>query len=407
MTSKGQVWLTVTTLLILMVITGGQAQAEIPAKINYQFRLTDSSGDPLPGTHTVRYAMFDAETGGTELWTETKEEVADATGVVSTILGSEEPIALSFAGPVWLEVRVDDESLSPRREIVSSAYAFRAAAADWAADAPNDGDWVREGDDMHSAVAGNVGIGTTSPEADLSVVGGLRVAHDPAETRFLEAYHGGSDAVLNWVGDGDLEFRYANTTLASVTQGGDLQLSGTVIGTVDNADKVDGYDAGNSSGQVAISNGTRCTSLNADKVDGYDAGNASGQVAVSNGIKCVNLNADKVNDLRIDAVHVYTGLGTEYIVNTSWIKIYAYGTAYALRIENPATSGATVRYYYSIDNGVPVAANLDEGESTDIINIGWSMLDIRIYRYAYGTQCVDFRGTSQVGHVRGLVTYMD
>jgi len=38
------------------------------------------------------------------------------------------------------------------------------------------------------------------------------------------------------------------------------------------ADKVDGYHAGNSSGQVAVSNGTVCTDLNADKVDGFDAG---------------------------------------------------------------------------------------------------------------------------------------
>jgi len=40
-----------------------------------------------------------------------------------------------------------------------------------------------------------------------------------------------------------------------------------------NADKVDGYHAGNSSGQVPISNGTVCTNLNADKLDGYDYNN--------------------------------------------------------------------------------------------------------------------------------------
>ncbi len=44
------------------------------------------------------------------------------------------------------------------------------------------------------------------------------------------------------------------------------------------ADKVDGYHAGNASGQVALSNGTVCTNLNADKVDGADAGNAANNV---------------------------------------------------------------------------------------------------------------------------------
>jgi hypothetical protein len=38
-----------------------------------------------------------------------------------------------------------------------------------------------------------------------------------------------------------------------------------------NADKVDGYDAGNNSGQVALSNGVVCVSLNADMVDSFHA----------------------------------------------------------------------------------------------------------------------------------------
>lgn len=38
-----------------------------------------------------------------------------------------------------------------------------------------------------------------------------------------------------------------------------------------NADMVDGYHAGNGSGQVAVSNGTLCTNLNADLLDGYHA----------------------------------------------------------------------------------------------------------------------------------------
>ena len=37
------------------------------------------------------------------------------------------------------------------------------------------------------------------------------------------------------------------------------------------ADKVDGYHAGNSSGQVAVANGTTCTNLSADLIDGYDS----------------------------------------------------------------------------------------------------------------------------------------
>jgi hypothetical protein len=44
-----------------------------------------------------------------------------------------------------------------------------------------------------------------------------------------------------------------------------------------NADKVDGYHAGNSSGQVAVSNGSVCTNLNADRVDGYHLSDLDGR----------------------------------------------------------------------------------------------------------------------------------
>jgi len=63
--------------------------------------------------------------------------------------------------------------------------------------------------------------------------------------------------------------------------------------TYPNADKVDNYHAGNSSGQVPVSNGTLCSDLNADRMDGYHAGTSSGQIPVSNGSLCSNLNSDK------------------------------------------------------------------------------------------------------------------
>jgi len=42
------------------------------------------------------------------------------------------------------------------------------------------------------------------------------------------------------------------------------------------ADMIDGYHAGNSSGQIAVSNGNVCTNLNADMVDGLHASDLTG-----------------------------------------------------------------------------------------------------------------------------------
>ncbi len=47
-----------------------------------------------------------------------------------------------------------------------------------------------------------------------------------------------------------------------------------------NVDRVDGYDAGNSAGNVALSNGTVCSTLNADLVDGYEPGTSAGQLLI-------------------------------------------------------------------------------------------------------------------------------
>lgn len=76
---------------------------------------------------------------------------------------------------------------------------------------------------------------------------------------------------------------------------GNIPISNGTLNTNLNADKLDGYDAGNASGNIPISNGTLNTNLNADKVDGYDAGNANGNIPISNGTLNTNLNADKVD----------------------------------------------------------------------------------------------------------------
>jgi len=46
------------------------------------------------------------------------------------------------------------------------------------------------------------------------------------------------------------------------------------------ADKVDGYHAGNNENQLAVSNNTVCTNLNADKLDGYHAGNGANNLLI-------------------------------------------------------------------------------------------------------------------------------
>jgi hypothetical protein len=149
--------------LILLCLLAGQGLAMTPGKINYQGLLQDTdTGDPLEGTHTLIFKIFDQAEEGMELWSETQVVEVGPTGVFSVILGSTDPIDLSFSAPYWLEVEVAGEVLLPRRELVSVPYAFRSRDSDQADNADSLGG-VPSG---NYVVEGEVGVVTTDMISD-------------------------------------------------------------------------------------------------------------------------------------------------------------------------------------------------------------------------------------------------
>ena len=103
----------------------------VPHEINYQGWLgtaDDTTG--VTGTFTMVFRLYDAETGGNNLWSET-HEVQVSHGVFNVILGSSNPIpAEIFTGDaLWLEISVAGEVLSPRQKLVSVGYAIHAESA--------------------------------------------------------------------------------------------------------------------------------------------------------------------------------------------------------------------------------------------------------------------------------------
>ena len=67
-----------------------------------------------------------------------------------------------------------------------------------------------------------IGIGISGPDVELAVDGVVRGAYDANETEYVEMSHGGSNGYINWAGDGNLDFRFASTTLATLEQSGDF-----------------------------------------------------------------------------------------------------------------------------------------------------------------------------------------
>jgi len=102
----------------------------IPHMLNYQGRLTDNAGNAVPDSdYSVTFRMYDVPTGGTELWAET-QTVATKNGLFSVLLGSVTPVgAVPDAGMLYLGMEVGGSELTPRMQIVSAAYAYKADMA--------------------------------------------------------------------------------------------------------------------------------------------------------------------------------------------------------------------------------------------------------------------------------------
>ncbi|MBN1867624.1 hypothetical protein JW916_10060 [Candidatus Sumerlaeota bacterium] len=96
--------------------------ASVAGKINYQGRLTDAAGSPYNGAYEMRFFLVDQETGGTTLWDSGILDVPVSDGLFSVNLEVGPDVIDGQA--LWLRVRVEGVNLSPRREIVPTAYAM-------------------------------------------------------------------------------------------------------------------------------------------------------------------------------------------------------------------------------------------------------------------------------------------
>jgi len=108
----------------------------VPEQMNYQGKLTDDTGVAIEGILTITFGIYDVESGGSALWTETHPAVDVARGLFDVRLGSITafPVTLDFSDNYWLEITVGAETLAPRQPLLTVPYAFRAVWADSAGD---------------------------------------------------------------------------------------------------------------------------------------------------------------------------------------------------------------------------------------------------------------------------------
>jgi hypothetical protein len=118
--------------IVVTVLFVPTADADVPQLINYQGLLVDADGARISGVHSVQFSIYDLETGGEALWSETQNVVV-ADGLFQVLLGAVTSIPHSVfdGGKKYLAVKIgSDPEMTPRRRVVSVPYAYHSNEAD-------------------------------------------------------------------------------------------------------------------------------------------------------------------------------------------------------------------------------------------------------------------------------------
>ncbi|HUN80795.1 MAG TPA: hypothetical protein VMV81_04720, partial [Phycisphaerae bacterium] len=159
--------LTMSTVTIAILGIVAVANAQTTA-FTYQGQLKNG-GSPAGGNFDMTFRLFDADSGGNQIG---KDFLVSSVPVTSGLFTTSVDFGSVFGGaPLWLEVQVGDQVLSPRQPLTSAPYSQTASYAQSCgvasyANAP----WVPTGNDLYYN-NGNVGIGTSKPTARLEVAG--------------------------------------------------------------------------------------------------------------------------------------------------------------------------------------------------------------------------------------------
>ena len=106
--------------------------ADVPDLVNLQGRLTDAAGNPVAdGSYSIRFSIWGAPSGGSELWNET-QSVSTSAGLFNVLLGSVTTLSRAvFDGSAcYLELKVGaDPPMTPRQRFATVPYAFFAEEA--------------------------------------------------------------------------------------------------------------------------------------------------------------------------------------------------------------------------------------------------------------------------------------
>ena len=103
---------TVSAALACFELAGSMVHAAttVPTTLNFQGRLTDTTGSPVAdGLYNMQFRLFTVDTGGSSVWDETREtttRVQVTNGLFATKLGDVTPLSASLfaSGALYLRL---------------------------------------------------------------------------------------------------------------------------------------------------------------------------------------------------------------------------------------------------------------------------------------------------------------
>ncbi len=158
-------WLVGVVSWLILAIGTFPAAGQGSTGWTYQGRL-DSDGAPADGDVPMEFRLWDDPAAGRQMGDTLVFDGSVGNSAPVEVVGGLFSVVLDFGGavdgrPLWLEITVDGNTLTPRQRLLSAPYALYSAAP-----------WESVG--FHIAYdGGSVGIGTTNPGARLDVVGGI------------------------------------------------------------------------------------------------------------------------------------------------------------------------------------------------------------------------------------------
>ncbi|HIC89333.1 MAG TPA: hypothetical protein EYP04_08005, partial [Anaerolineae bacterium] len=232
-----------------------EGRAQSTPVLHYQGRLLDpASGEPKPdGTYRMIFSLYNVATGGTALWSETKD-IAISNGLFNTLLGDTTPLnpGIFNGQSLWLGITVGaDPETTPRQRVAHVAYALHAEDAD-TVDGQHAADFAaaHHTHDAADITAGTLSTGRFSALDDLEAEGAIGLGNG-------QVAPGNHDHDERYYTKDDTDNRFVNDN----------------AGEVDNADVADGaLSAEKIEGRAWTSmNDGANSGLDADLLDGLQA----------------------------------------------------------------------------------------------------------------------------------------